>query len=122
MNIKEAIERIKIADCFDYNGTNTVGNICSEEVKIIEKALEKQLNGGWIPISERLPNMDECQKNDNRFIVTDGNRRYQDWFDYVERYFERCGCNGLGLKKDECVIAWQPLPADGKVLVDKEKY
>ena len=72
--------------------------------------LEKQINDGWIPVSERLPDMDECHKNDNRFIVTDGNRRYQDWFDYKERHFVRCECNGLGLKKDKCVIAWQPLP------------
>ncbi len=73
-------------------------------------ALQQQLTGGWIPITERMPDMKECQANDCRFIVTDGNRRYQDWFDYEDSYFDRCECNGLGLKKDNCVIAWQPMP------------
>lgn len=78
---------------------------------LIIGTLEKQLNGGWIPASERLPTIRECQENDCRFIVTDGNRRYQVWFDYEEGYFQKCECNGLGLKKDKCVIAWQPLPS-----------
>lgn len=64
----------------------------------------------WIPVSERLPTIKECQENDCRFIVTDGNRRYQNRFDYEDNYFDRCACNGLGLKRDSCVIAWQPLP------------
>ena len=66
---------------------------------LIISALEKQLNGGWIPASERLPTIRECQENDCRFIVTDGNRRYQVWFDYEEGYFQKCECNGLGLKR-----------------------
>lgn len=32
--------------------------------------------GGWIECADRLPTMEECQKNDCRFILDDGNRRY----------------------------------------------
>ena len=45
-------------------------------------------NGGWIPVGERLPTMEEYQKNDGRFILDDGNRRYQGLFDVYERKFK----------------------------------
>ena len=93
------------------NGILKAKCFIDQECEIIN---EQQLNGGWIPASERLPTIRECQENDCRFIVTDGNRRYQVWFDYEEGYFQKCECNGLGLKKDKCVIAWQPLPSTYK--------
>lgn len=40
-------------------------------------------NYEWIKCSDRLPTMEECQRNDCRFIVSDGNRVYADWFDYM---------------------------------------
>lgn len=89
------------------NGILKAKYFIDQECTVIE---EKQLNNGWIPVSERLPTIKECQENDCRFIVTDGNRRYQNWFDYEDNYFDRCACNGLGLKRDSYVIAWQPLP------------
>jgi len=60
----------------------------------------------WIPVSERLPNMEECQKNDCRFIVTDRNRVYEDSFDYmadgyIEPHWTYSTCQPT---------AWQPLP------------
>lgn len=77
-------------------------------------ALEKQLNGGWIPVSERLPTKEEFIKNDSRFIVTDGQRVYQSLYDmyekqsFVEVYYKG-NCNLLSMV-DERVIAWQPMP------------
>ena len=115
-DIERAIAYLK--DAAKIAEKNNLSQEVFEETKGIINtaisALEKQLNGGWIPASERLPTIRECQENDCRFIVTDGNRRYQVWFDYEEGYFQKCECNGLGLKKDKCVIAWQPLPSTYK--------
>lgn len=85
-----------------------------EAAKLAISALEAQQADRWIPVTERLPSMEECQKNDCRFIVTDGNRRYQAWFDYEYRHFCKCECNGLGLKNDNCVRAWRPFPESYK--------
>lgn len=65
--------------------------------------------GGWIKISDRVPTMEECQKNDNWFILDDGNRRYVGLFDYQKRCFVQFDF-WKGLVEDKCAIAWQPLP------------
>ncbi|MGL6198606.1 MAG: hypothetical protein ACRC3H_06685 [Lachnospiraceae bacterium] len=56
----------------------------------------------WIPVSERLPTMDEYRKNDARFIVSDGNRVYQDYFNI----YDRCWLKS----PNDLVAAWQLLP------------
>lgn len=94
----------------EEQGREDVYMVDLEKAIEVVKEVAAEYNNGWIPCSERLPTMHECQENDCRFIVTDGNRRYQDWFDYEDNYFDRCSCDGRGLKKDDCVIAWQPLP------------
>lgn len=73
-----------------------------EECEIRDKVYRNR----WIPVSERLPNMEECQKNDCQFIVTDGNRVYEDSFDYmadgyIEPHWTYSTCQPT---------AWQPLP------------
>lgn len=65
--------------------------------------------GGWIPCKDRLPTMEECQKNDCRFILDDGNRRYGGLFDYEKQCFTQFDF-WRGLVEDKCAIAWQPLP------------
>lgn len=65
--------------------------------------------GKWIKCTERLPTMEECQKNDCRFIVTDGNRSYARHFDYIDKKFVQINDNLLSLE-DRCVVAWQPFP------------
>lgn len=65
--------------------------------------------GGWIPCSERLPTKEESIKNDNRFILDDGNRRYGGLFDYEKQCFVQFDF-WKGLVEDKCAIAWQPLP------------
>lgn len=70
-------------------------------------------NGGWIPVGERLPTMEEYQKNDGRFILDDGNRRYQGLFDVYERKFKVTKyISGIipVFEDDSEVIAWMPLP------------
>lgn len=63
----------------------------------------------WIPCSERLPNQEEYLKDDGRFIVTDGNRRYQGMFDIYDGKFKHDRFDCI-LEEDKCVIAWMPLP------------
>ena len=73
--------------------------------------------GKWIPVSERLPDKEEYLKDDGRFIVTDGNRRYQCIYDIYQGSFRTLVLftnggieRGWNFEEDKCVIAWQPLP------------
>ncbi len=61
----------------------------------------------WILCSERLPNEEECRKNNRMFNVTDGDRSYSEWFDISKGFGEP---TMYGFRIDMCVIAWQPLP------------
>lgn len=79
------------------------------EFDIFKKAAEENSkNSGWITCAERLPTMEECLKNDCRFILDDGNRRYEGIYDYIEKQFIRYNC--YETQPDKCVIAWQPMP------------
>ena len=80
-------------------------------------ALEHQLTNMWIPVSKRLPTHEEYLKDDGRFIVTDGNRRYQAWFDIYDGYFAIPKSRDEILSKDKCVTHWQPLPEPWKETV-----
>ena len=78
-----------------------------EELERVLKEYFESLNNRWIPVSERLPNMEECQKNDCRFIVTDGNRVYEDSFNYMaDGYIEPHWTYSTMCQP----TAWQPLP------------
>ena len=70
-------------------------------------------NDGWIPVEERMPTKEEFLKDDGRFILDDGNRRYQGLFDVYDGKFKFSRhISGIHyeLFEDKCVIAWQPLP------------
>lgn len=62
----------------------------------------------WIPVNERLPDHDECIKNNRLFNVSDGNRSYSEWFDYDKQKFGEHTM--AGFRVDYAVIAWMPLP------------
>ena len=104
MNNKEAIKRLKevIEDC-----TSGEDEPYREAFGMGILALEKQLNGGWIPVSERLPS------NTQRVLVTLENKMVLEVF-YINNKFKFIGIvEGGGMKeifKDNPVIAWQPLP------------
>ena len=70
-------------------------------------------NDPWIPIKERLPTMAEYLKDDGRFILDDGNRRYQGLFDIYDGKF-KFSKHVSGVKyeliEDKNVIAWCSLP------------
>lgn len=77
-------------------------------IRVIENA--DTVENAWIPVSERLPTLDEYRKNDARFIVSDGNRVYQDYYNIYD---------GCWLKSpNDLVVAWQPLPDKYKFPVD----
>ena len=64
-------------------------------------------------MEERLPTKEEFLKDDGRFILDDGNRRYQGLFDIYDGKF-KFSRNTSGIHyelfEDKSVIAWQPLP------------
>lgn len=99
---KKLIERFR-----KLRGIETLSCMLIRDV--IKEIKEQPKIGGWIPCSERLPNMEEVYKNDGRFILDDGNRRYQGIFDYTEKKFVRFDFF-CGMQEDKCAIAWQPLP------------
>lgn len=82
-------------------------------IEDVEKIIRKHMNDGWIPVEERLPTREEFLKDDGRFILDDGNRRYQGLFDIYDGKFKFSRhISGIHyeLFEDKCVIAWHPLP------------
>ena len=93
----------------------------SKAIQIVKQVAEEfgtdtnvRSNDGWIPVSERLPNKEEFLKDDGRFIVTDGNRRYQSIYDIYAGVFRTLVTQTLfgkySFEQDNLAIAWQPLP------------
>lgn len=106
-----------VYDILSDEPDNIKANIIIEAFDIAIEAL-KEPERKWIPVSERLPNMEEYLENDGRFILDDGNRRYQGLFDIYDKKFKFSKhLSGLSyeLIEDNCVIAWQPLPEPYKV-------
>lgn len=63
-------------------------------------------NDGWVPVEDRLPTKEECEKDNNEFLVqTDTGERFSCEYDPLANGFDNplwC-CNVP-------VVAWQPLP------------
>lgn len=112
--LKKILEEIRI-DRADINtppggDADKIIRMC---YKRVEKIINKHMNDGWIPCEERLPTKEEYLKDDGRFILDDGNKRYQGLFDIYDGKFKFSKhISGINdeLFEDECVIAWQPLP------------
>ena len=70
---------------------------------------DEKINSGWIPVGERLPDREEYIANNGRFIVSDGERSYSEYFDIYDKK-----CFGeptmYGFRVDRVVAAWMPLP------------
>ena len=84
----------------------------------VEEIIRKHMNDGWIPVEERLPTKEEYLKDNGRFILDDGNRRYQGLFDVYDGKFKFSKhISGINyeLFEDDCVIAWHPLPVPYRV-------
>ena len=72
----------------------------------IKEIIRKHMNDGWIPCSERMPTKEECEKDNNEFLVqTDTGERFSCEYDPLANGFDNplwC-CNVP-------VVAWRPLP------------
>ena len=84
-----------------------------EAYKECQDIIRKHMNDGWIPVEERLPTMEEYQKDDGRFILDDGNRRCAGYYDvYTGRFYSYRHITPYRaeLYEDNRIIAWRPLP------------
>ena len=112
-DIKEIFEDNKV---IELNSDGTIDK-CVIDVKLawndIKDIICKHMNDGWVPVEDRLPTREEFLKDDGRFILDDGNRRYQGLFDIYDGKFKFSNhISGIRheLHEDKCVIAWCPLP------------
>lgn len=81
---------------------NRAINLCTN----IINAHIKHMTDGWIPVEERMPTKEECEKDNNEFLVqTDTGKRFSCEYDPLANGYDNplwC-CNVP-------VVAWQPLP------------
>ena len=109
--IDEKIERYKI-ERYKENANMEAVDICYG-MNVAKKIIRKHMNDGWIPVEDRLPTMEEYQKDDGRFILDDGNRRCAGYFNvYTGRFYsyQHITQYMAELHENNWVIAWQPLP------------
>ena len=103
-------EQVKKLRRFSKFYAGKIKKVLIEAADTIESLSAKPTaSSSWIPCSERFPTKEESIKNDNRFILDDGNRRYGGVFDYEKNCFVKFDF-WKGCIEDKCVIAWQPLP------------
>lgn len=102
----------KILEEIDIKITQSMGKK-REGLLEAENIIRKHMNDGWIPVEERLPTMEEYQKDDGRFILDDGNRRCAGYFNvYTGRFYsyQHITQYMAELHENNWVIAWRPLP------------
>ncbi len=114
MNNQEAIKQLKyrIATAEEITGSGGL-----DDMRLAVSALEREINGGWIKCSDRLPSKEEClSQNSNQFEVTkiiNGKFRITDYCilhtDYVTWH----------IRDNDEVIAWrkkvEPFKEKGEV-------
>ena len=85
-------------------------------------ALTHQLTNGWIPVSERLPELPDGRSsmNLNATILSPSGLRNAVPLTWELKRGKPTWCY-LGLKTDWNVIAWQPLPPEYKEVSDAER-
>lgn len=112
MNKQEIENAIKVLASFD----RTEDIELRDAVEIAVPILEKQLNNGWIPVSERLPNEEECNLYDvmhpchRQFICTVKVENYEP--QTRQLFFSDIFGWKYGLGDyNEYVMAWQPPPS-----------
>lgn len=87
----------------DFNGETITNLICLGNVR---EVLEKHMNDGWISVEKQLPTKEECEKDNNEFLVqTDAGERFSCEYDpLADGYNNPLWCCNVP------VVAWQPLP------------
>lgn len=113
---------VRMLDCGMLETDSEPGS--TRAIRVPGYKFVKEEADGWIPVEERLPNKEEYLKDDGRFMLDDGNRRYQGLFDIYDGKFKFTKhISGLHyeLFEDNCVIAWQPLPESYHSGVERKK-
>lgn len=106
--IDKLIERLEEEhiDCFttgDYKYNNAI-----DKAKEIVKGLAEEHKGGWIPVSERLPDVGvTVLAYGKRYDQHDNTTNY--YYIFAHRNEKEWWFSDFGLCDD--IIAWQPLPA-----------
>ena len=101
MNKQDAIKSLKnIVEYWTYRPTEV------EAAKLAISALEKQLNNGWIPCSERMPTEEESKLYRGEFIIQtkEVDLPYVALWNRIKEVWQD------DYKEIDEVIAWQPLP------------
>lgn len=114
--LREIAHSLELFPIHDFTATSNEIRQAADTIEALSAKLaaanmersDRYYGGGWIAISDRLPTKEESIRNDNRFILDDGNRRYEGCFDYVGNRFVRFNCDGM--QTDECAIAWCEFP------------
>lgn len=110
---EDAVSRTEVLKLVRFNAFHV-----KSQIKAIENmpSVTPQ-ESRWIPVTERLPDREEYIANNGRFIVSDGERSYSEYFDIYDKE-----CLGeptmYGFRVDRVVAAWMPLPEPYKE--DKE--
>lgn len=107
--IEKAISNINYG--LHYEDCGNMVMITKFSAHMAISALTQQLNNGWIPVSERLPNQEESIKYRAVFLIQD---KYIDlpymaiWNRIKNIWVDEDG------DRINSVIAWQPLPPEYK--------
>lgn len=118
--INEQVKELReYAEYLDWVGTEQVirayklitqaANTIEELSAKLQETNTEQSISRWISCSERLPNKAEYLKDDGRFILDDGNRRYQGLFDIYDgkfKFSKHVSEIKYELIEDKSVIAW----------------
>lgn len=78
----------------------------NRDIEYLKGIIRKCMNDGWIPVEERLPTREECEKSNNKFFVqTENGENFCCEYDTL--------ANGHDDPLWSCnvpIIAWHPLP------------
>ena len=102
--ILEEINR-RIDEYVDHDYVRGSGDVV-KGLSIAKSIIRKHINDGWISVEERLPTVEECEKENNEFFVqTDSGERFSCEYDPLANGYDNPSwcCNVP-------VIAWRPLP------------
>ena len=110
MNKQEIEKAICVMENLKYLLIDVLENKNNErEFDIVIEMLEKQLTNGWIPVSERLPEVFN-ENTSETVLITDGNWIAMGFINNNQQWlFAECSNKGIDIDWTD-ITAWQPLP------------
>ena len=107
--VKPFVQKRLLEENFEGMGEQDKAEFGRDFDEILSLAIKGLESSTWIPVTERLPDREEYIANNGRFIVSDGERSYSEYFDIYDKE-----CFGeptmYGFRVDRAVAAWMPLP------------